>query len=77
MIDQRALSQGPTEGIVTKASTRPLARLVVIASRRHREPATRTLVRRTQTELTVPNFRFPAPASNTITVFQSDCRHVV
>ena len=27
-----------------------------------------TLVRRTQTELTIPNFRFPAPASNTITL---------
>ena len=27
-----------------------------------------TLVRRTQTELTVPNFRFPAPASNTFTL---------
>lgn len=27
-----------------------------------------TLVRRTQTELTIPNFRFPVPASNTITL---------
>jgi hypothetical protein len=27
-----------------------------------------TLVRRTQTELTIPNFQFPVPASNAITV---------